>query len=101
MAEVVWSEPAFEDLGEIYAYIARDSAKYAQLTLLSLREAAGRLAHFPQAGHRIPELPGTTYREFIEGAYRIVYRIAPNDRVFIVAVVHGARHMRRVLKGRG
>ncbi len=33
MAEVEWSEPAFEDLGEIYAYIARDFESYSKLNL--------------------------------------------------------------------
>ncbi len=100
MASVEWSEPAFEDLQEIHSYISRDSKKYADLTVISLREATARLSQFPRLGRKVPEFPHGPYRELIEGAYRVVYRIASEDRVLVIAIVHASRHIRRVLKSR-
>lgn len=101
MAEVLWTAPAFEDLGEIHSFIARDSQRYADLTLINLRDAAGRLADFPKLGRRVPEYPRTPYRELVEGAYRIVYRLNGPDQILIMAVVHASRRLRPLMRSRG
>lgn len=101
MAEVVWTAPAFEDLEEIHSFIARDSKGYADLTLVALRDAAGRLSGFPRMGRHVPECLRSPYREVIEGSYRVVYRLDGPDRILIMAVVHAARRLRPILRSRG
>ena len=47
MVQVDWARPALEDLKEVYEFIARDSPRYAQLTVERVTDAAERLAGFP------------------------------------------------------
>jgi plasmid stabilization system protein ParE len=55
MVRVDWAQPALDDLWEIHEFIARDSRRYAQLTIEQIVEAAGRLARFPQLGEVLSE----------------------------------------------
>ena len=55
-----------------------------------LAAAARRLRDHPLTGRVVPELARPTIRELIEGAYRVVYRVTP-DEVQVLTVVHGAR----------
>jgi plasmid stabilization system protein ParE len=43
MVQVVWAEPALADLKEIYQFIARDSPRYAQITVEKITRTAARL----------------------------------------------------------
>ena len=38
-------------------------------------------------------------REVIEPPYRIIYRLAPDDRVDVLAVIHGAQLLPDTLSG--
>jgi addiction module RelE/StbE family toxin len=98
VTRVVWTRPARDDLREIRAYIARDSARYARVVIERLVAAVRRLREHPLSGRVVPELNRPTVREVIEGAYRIVYRVTP-DAVQILAVVHGARRFPPVGRG--
>lgn len=53
---VVWSPEALEDVDDIAAYIARDSAFYAGAGVEKMLAAASELNLFPQAGRIVPEL---------------------------------------------
>jgi toxin ParE1/3/4 len=90
VTRVVWSAPARADLRAIRAYIARDSARYAGAVVEQLLAVVSGLAAFPLSGRMVPELGQATVREVIDGGYRIVYRVTP-DEVQVVAVVHTAR----------
>ena len=90
MTRVVWTRPARDDVREIRAYIARDSAHYARVVAAQLVTAVDRLRDFPLSGCVVPELARPNLREVIEGAYRIVYRVTA-DEVQVLTVVHGAR----------
>jgi plasmid stabilization system protein ParE len=90
MARVVWTAPARADLRAIRAYIARDSTRYARAVVEQLLGVVGGLADFPLSGRMVPEVGQPTVREVIDGSYRIVYRVTP-DEVQVVAVVHTAR----------
>ncbi len=101
MVQVDWAQPALNDLHEVYDYIARDSPRYAQLTIERITEAAGRLAHFPKLGQVLSEFPHLAYRQMVVGNYRLVYR---NDyeqnRIFVVGVIHASRDLLSVLEDR-
>ena len=101
MGRVEWAQPALEDLREIYDFIARDSARYAQLTVEKITEAAAGLARFPHLGEVLPEFRSSAYRQMTVGAYRLIYREdVQRDRVLVMAVVHGSRDLPSVLHGR-
>jgi toxin ParE1/3/4 len=55
-----------------------------------------RLEEFPHLGRVVPEYADESLRELIESSYRIVYQVY-EDRLDVVAVVHGARKMPRDL----
>lgn len=101
MVRVDWAEPAVDDLQEIHDYIARDSSRYARLTVERIQEAAAMLADSPRMGSVLPEIPRGPYRKVRVGSYRIVYREdPPNQRVLIVGVIHGARNLPPILEQR-
>lgn len=101
MAEVIWTGPAFMDLRQIHEFIARDSVRYAAITIVKIRDAVARLGKFPQIRRAVPEFPETAYREVIVGNYRAIYRHDPvQRRVLILAVVPTSRMLPPVLEGR-
>ncbi len=55
MGEVVWSAPAFEDLEQVQHFIARDSTRYAAITVSKIRDP-GRRAPSSEGG-AIDSLP--------------------------------------------
>ena len=101
MVRVEWASPATTDLREVFDFIARDSSRYAQLTVERITDAAARLAQFPQLGEVLPEFPEHAYRQIVVGAYRLIYREDLwQDRVLVVAVIHAARRLPTSLEDR-
>ena len=87
MTEIIWSPQAIEDVEAIRAYVARDSARYADLLVERLVSAVEGLETDPLSGRVVPEVGDDTVREVIHGNYRIVYRVRLN-LVEIVPVFH-------------
>jgi plasmid stabilization system protein ParE len=92
MRRIRWSKAARGDLRQIHAYIARDSKLYAQRFIDRIKAAVENLRLFPEAGARVPEWDRDDFREIYVGSYRVIYRLF--DGVEIIAVIHGARHLR-------
>ncbi|HJH25728.1 MAG TPA: type II toxin-antitoxin system RelE/ParE family toxin [Methanophagales archaeon] len=100
MGKVKWTENASKNLKHIYEYIAKDSEIYATHFVKSLICATDKLETFPKCGRIVPELEEYGFREVIYQNYRIVYRIIEikdGKEVEILAVVHGARDMTKVV----
>ena len=76
-------------LDAIHAYIAQDSVEYALRMVDRLTRRSQQIAEFPLSGRRVPEYDMDQIREVIEGAYRIIYHIKP-DQIDVLAVVHSA-----------
>ena len=93
--EIVWTEPAWEDLTGAADYIARDSESYAATFVQEIKEAAASLAQFAERGQVVPEFGEETIRELLVSPYRIVYKLS-HDEVIVLALVHGARRIWRV-----
>ncbi len=90
--KVHWTETAQEHLDAIYAYIARDSADYAMRMVDRLTRRSQQIGDFPLSGRKVPEFEVDQIREVIEGPYRIIYYIKP-DQIDILAVIHGAENI--------
>ncbi len=90
MTEVTWSPQSLRDLEAIRAYIAVDSAVYADAMVRRLVAAVERLKAFPESGRMVPERNDPEIREVILGAYRIVYRLRAGS-VEIATVFRGSR----------
>ncbi len=93
MTRIIWAPQAIQDVETIRAYVARDSAHYADLVVERIVAAVGRLEENPRSGRIVPELGDESVREVIHGNYRIVYRLR-DDVVEIATVFHGARLFR-------
>lgn len=88
MAEVIWTDNAIEDLNDIGEYIARDSERYAQITVQKLFNAVDILETHPRKGFMVPEFRDKNIRQIIIDNYRIVYQFAENSAVVHILTVH-------------
>ncbi len=89
---VHWTETAQGPLDAIHAYIARNSAEYALRMVDRLTRRSQQIAATTLSGRRVPEYDLDQIRELIEGPYRIIYHIKP-DQIDVIAVIHGARNV--------
>lgn len=91
---VHWTETAVEHLEAIHAYIAKDSPLYALRTVDRLTRRSEQISEHPLSGRSVPEFDVVQVREVIEGAYRIIYHIKP-DQIDVLAILHAARNVLR------
>jgi toxin ParE1/3/4 len=85
---ILWSPQSLRDLDAVHEYIARDSERYAGLTIARIFSAVERLTQFPRSGRIVPELDVPKIREVIVGRFRVVYRV--QDELIEVATVFRA-----------
>lgn len=91
MAEIVFAAEAIRDIEEIHAYIAQDSARYADRQVQRFYQEVERLARFPLSGRMVPEIALYSVREVIIGNYRMMYRLLETDIVEVMIIHHGKR----------
>lgn len=103
MAQVIWTEPALDDLDDLAGYIAMDNPMAASRLVQKVVEYVGRLERFPHSGKKPAELPGTPYREIVVSPCRIFHRF-DGETVFIVHAMREEQQLDRFLldeRGRG
>ena len=88
--EVVWTDPAWDDLAAAAEYIARDSEAYAAAFVQEMKDAATSLSEMAERGQIVPEFGDASIRELLVRPYRLVYRLNA-WQVTILAIIHGAR----------
>ncbi|MBU1308992.1 MAG: type II toxin-antitoxin system RelE/ParE family toxin [Gammaproteobacteria bacterium] len=93
MVEVIWTEPAVQELDAIAEYIALDNPAAASNLVKDIFDKTGRLENFPQSGRIAPELPDSVYRELVIPPCRIFYR-QEQQQVFILYVMREERQLR-------
>src|SRR5271163_5159981 len=91
------SPEASQDIFEIYEYIAQDSVEAAER--VELLDAMRGLAEMPGKGHRREDLTKGPVLFWTVRSYQIICRTG-GEPVDIVAVLHGKRNIRRILKKR-
>jgi addiction module RelE/StbE family toxin len=97
MAQIIWTEPALNDLDAIADYIALDNPAAAKDLVRKVFSRVEQLAAHPKIGSRPQELSGWRYRQIVEPPCRVFYRI-DGARVYILYVMRGERLLRpRVL----
>jgi len=92
--EIVWTEPALEDVEAAAAYIERDSPAYAAAFVREVLDATASLSDLPMRGQVVPEFADPSIRELLVSPYRLVYWVE-RKRVLILALIHGAARERR------
>lgn len=75
MVEIVWSEPALQDLDEIADYIALDKPDAAARLVKRVFAKVESLRRHPLMGSNPPETRGLPYEELLVGPCRIFYRV--------------------------
>ena len=95
--KVTWTPSAVLDLETAVQFIALDSPRYAETFRTEILNAAESLAWAPMRGHRLESLRPDGIREIFEGSYRLLY-LPTADEARILAVLHGARNLKRVWK---
>lgn len=98
MAEVIWTEPALQDLEAIAEYIALDNPAAASQLVQDIFDKSERLADFPQSGRIPPELPNSVYREVVMPPCRIFYR-EDEKRVLVLYIMREERQLRAYMLG--
>lgn len=93
MARIKWTKQATQDLIDIADFIAKDSVKYAKITILKIRETTKQLEKFPLSGRKVPEIDNDSIRELILGNYRIIYSVFVDDTIEILTVHHAAKRL--------
>ena len=96
MAEVIWTEPALQDLNDIAEYIALDKVSAAKRMVQKVFSGTENLELFPFSGRKPPELGKSRYLELIITPCRVFYRVE-EDKVFILYVMRGERELRKYL----
>ncbi|AFY99982.1 type II toxin-antitoxin system RelE/ParE family toxin [Calothrix sp. PCC 6303] len=90
--KVFWTETAVENLSAIYNYISQNSPQYATRIIDRITRRSQQIVNFPLSGRIVPEFETEQIREVIEGSYRIIYYIKP-EQIDVLAVIHGAQEI--------
>lgn len=93
MAEVIWTEPALEDINALAEYIALDKPEAASDLVRRVFAHVELLGAQPELGPAIPELrPNSRYRQIVEPPCRIFYRHDKQaGRLYILGVMRGEK----------
>jgi toxin ParE1/3/4 len=92
--KVLWTEQTWTRLAEIEAFLSRDDPEAASRLVDTLIERGEALAHYPDRGRKLLEIPGSGLRELIVGNYRLVYRRSLKE-IEVLTVFEGHRRLRR------
>jgi toxin ParE1/3/4 len=96
VTSIRYTVEAAQDLEDIYRYIADDNISAAMEHRQRLKRRCTELLDQPRVGRKRDEIKDGL-RSVTEGDYVILYRIAKDDAVAIMRVVHGSRDLTRVV----
>ncbi len=96
MAQIIWTEPALNDLDEIAEYIALDKPSAAKKLVGNVFTKVERLENFPKSGRKPPELNESRYREVVVPPCRVFYRIE-DETIFILYVMRNEKRLRKFI----
>jgi addiction module RelE/StbE family toxin len=86
MAQVIWTEPALQDLDQIADYISLDNPSAAKKLVRQCFEMVGNLTNHPKLGKSVPELEQSVYRQLVLSPCRIFYRL-DGEKIYIIHVL--------------
>jgi toxin ParE1/3/4 len=93
MAQVIWAEPALNDLDAITDYIALDNPAAASELVQRIFAHVDQLIMHPDSGSKPRELRGGRYRQIVEPPWRMFYR-REGATVYVLHVMRGERKLR-------
>jgi toxin ParE1/3/4 len=96
MAQIIWTEPALDDLNNIAEYIAVSNLYAAKQLVENVFSKVQRLEQFPDSGRVPEEVSNLNYQEVVVNPCRVFYKV-DNDSVFILHVMRQERDLRKFL----
>lgn len=96
MAQVIWTEPALNDLDAIADYIAVENPIAAGALVQRVFGHVDQLEAHPESGPRVPELKRSRYRQIVEPPCRVIYRF-DGEKIFILHVMRSEQLLRKSL----
>lgn len=96
MAQIIWTEPALQDLNEIAEYIALDKESAAKKLVENVFARVELLEQQPDSRRKPPELSHVRFREVIVNPCRIFYRFT-NDEIYILYVMRSERKLKNYI----
>lgn len=92
MAKITFTNGARDDLHQLHEYLSQNSPAYANRLLDKIISRVDVLHNLPQSGRKLPEAPNDeSLRELLEGNYRIIYELLPDERILILKIHHTSR----------
>ncbi len=95
MAELVWTEPALQDLDAIADYIGLEDPQAARRLVQRVFRHVERLVEQPESGSHPPEMRQSRSRQIVEAPCRVFYRY-DGVRVLVLFVKRGEMRFRKV-----
>ncbi len=86
MAQIIWTEPALQDLDQIADYISLDNPAAAKKFVRRCFQQVENFNQHPKLGKAVPELGESVYRQLVLSPCRIFYRI-DNETIYIIHVM--------------
>lgn len=96
MAQIIWTEPALDNLNDIAEYIAISNVYAAKKLVEKVFNKVQRLETFPDSGRVPDEVLSLNYREVVVNPCRIFYKV-DNGSVYILHVLRQERDLRKFL----
>jgi len=96
MAEIIWANPALDELSSIAEHIAISNPTAARNLVQRVMKSVDRLVEFPHCGRVVPQIEPSEHRELLVDPVRVIHRVT-NQTVFIVHVVRQERELRRYI----
>ncbi len=90
MARIIWTPQALDDLESLLDYISKESPVAAKRFAQKIIQRVDLLENQPFLGSYIAEDDTRTYRQVIQGNYRVIYR-TDGETIFVAAIHHAAR----------
>jgi toxin ParE1/3/4 len=90
VARLIWTNQALDDFDALLEYISRDAPMAARRFGQKLFDKVELLQYNPLLGSFIQEDDSQTYREILQGNYRLIYRV-DGDVVYLITIHHAAR----------
>ena len=91
--EIRITETAYLDLEDVENYVSQSSPKIGREFINKIFKKIELLYEHPKIGKKVPEFDNDRIRELIQGKYRIVYRVASDELIEVLRVIHGSRLM--------
>lgn len=96
MAEVIWTQPALNELNDIAEYIAVANLVAAKKLVQTVFSKIERLEQHPESGKIPLEIPTLNYRVLVVKPCRVFYKIDGN-KIYILHVMRQEQELRRFL----